>query len=143
MFLTITGKCPNVDRKTLKKAIAFYADYLMSNHEKVNLCVEFQKNLHKNEKDEAYCVQEDKNTYNITIDPKFGKRKLLITLAHEMVHLKQYVNGELKHLARKKLDKFCGNDYPENMFYWEQPWEIEAYGRELGLYRMFIMDLKK
>ena len=24
------------------------------------------------------------------------------------------------------------------MFYWERPWEIEAFGRELGLYKMFV-----
>jgi hypothetical protein len=29
------------------------------------------------------------------------------------------------------------------MNYWDAPWEIEAFGRELGLYKMFKQSQKK
>ena len=138
MHLTITNKAKHVDKKTIKRAIAFYADYLMRNHSKVNLQLEFEKDLQKNYKDEGWIVSEGDGNFTIVLDAKFGKRKLLIALAHEMVHLKQYHSRKLSFNERKKLHRYAGKTYPENMFYWERPWEIEAFGRELGLYKMFV-----
>ena len=54
---------------------------------------------------------------------------IMQTLAHEMVHAKQYIRGEL-----------CGYSMawkgrkPRNYTYENAPWEKEAYGREEGLY---------
>jgi len=39
--------------------------------------------------------------------------------------------------------RFDGKYYPEDMNYWDAPWEIEAFGRELGLYKMFKQSQKK
>jgi len=55
-----------------------------------------------------------------------------------MVHLKQYAKGELKDYARVKSIKWKGQVYDEDRIdYWDHPWEIEAYGRERGLYIRF------
>jgi hypothetical protein len=48
-------------------------------------------------------------------------RDMLITVAHEMVHIKQYVKGEMP----KSITE---GDY------WDRPHEIEAHGRETGLF---------
>ena len=138
MHLTITNKAKHVDKKTIKRAVGFYADYLIQDHSKINLLLDFEKDLQKNFHDEGWIVSEDSRNFTITLDPKFSKRKLLIALAHEMVHLKQYHSRKLTFNERKKLHRYDGKTYPENMFYWERPWEIEAFGRELGLYRMFM-----
>lgn len=138
MHLTITNKAKHVDKKTIKRAVAFYADYLIRDHSNINLLLDFEKDLQKNYKDEGWIVSEDSRNFTITLDPKFSKRKLLIALAHEMVHLKQYHSRKLTFNERKKLHRYDGKTYPENMFYWERPWEIEAFGRELGLYQMFM-----
>ena len=46
----------------------------------------------------------------------------LSTLAHEMVHVKQFVNNELDAtLTRWKSNKYC-----DKINYWDQPWEKEA-----------------
>jgi len=45
----------------------------------------------------------------------------LSTLAHEMVHLKQYLRKEINW----SLSQWKGKDY-SNTEYWNQPWEIEA-----------------
>ncbi len=59
-------------------------------------------------------------------------------LAHEMVHVKQYVTGEL--VDTDGLNVFWkGELYKdaksanEDEAYWNSPWEIEAYGRERGM----------
>ena len=48
-----------------------------------------------------------------------------------MVHVKQYARRELhsdKHVwMGKTVD-------PDDVNYWDRPWEIEAHGRPLGLF---------
>ena len=68
---------------------------------------------------------------------------MLTVLAHEMVHVKQYAKGEMKDYIRMKSVKFQGKIYnDEEMDYWDHPWEIEAHGREKGLYYRFINGAK-
>jgi len=57
-----------------------------------------------------------------------------------MVHLKQYAKGELKdYIKPARMIGWMGEKYlMEELDYWEQPWEIEAYGREKGLYFKFM-----
>ena len=64
--------------------------------------------------------------------------ELLKTLAHELVHVKQYVMNELSWRERGLLWK--GRLYsPEHLCeYFETPYEIEAFGRERGLLVCFL-----
>ena len=64
--------------------------------------------------------------------------EILKTLAHELVHVKQYVMGELTWRDAGLLYKGINHD-PENLMeYFELPYEIEAYGREKGLLYGFL-----
>ena len=66
---------------------------------------------------------------------------LLVTLAHEMVHCKQFAYGELKDvLVKKQLRTFWrGQDY-HDVDYWDHPWEFEAFGLETSLAAKFLRD---
>ena len=143
MYLTITGQADKVTEQQISNAVHFYAEYLMSDRLLKNLEIEIvlEKNLIMNEGDQAYCVDISTSgparDFEITVDAGMSKRALLIAIAHEMVHVKQYAKGELKYLSSKKLQRFQGKVYNPDHMYWERPWEIEAFGRELGLYNMF------
>jgi hypothetical protein len=80
----------------------------------------------------GYCLETDNNrTFEIELDRKLSLRKLMETLAHEMVHVKQYARREF-HPAH---DKWMGKTInPKKVSYWDLPWEIEAHGRETGLF---------
>ena len=59
--------------------------------------------------------------------------EILKTLAHELVHVKQYVAGDLTWRDRGLLWKGVLHT-PEHLGeYFETPYEIEAFGRERGL----------
>lgn len=63
---------------------------------------------------------------------------VLQTLAHELVHVKQYVLGELKPVNNGFVFKKTLYS-PNNLLeYFDQPFEIEAYGREKGLLVAFL-----
>ena len=70
-------------------------------------------------------------------DTEWG-HEILKTLAHELVHVKQYVMGELKCTTHGMVYKRTAYS-PENIFdYFETPYEIEAFGRERGLLVCFL-----
>jgi hypothetical protein len=148
MQLDICGEADKVTNQQMADAVHFYAEYLMSDRLLRNIHIEVvvETDLIRNEKDQAYCVSMSDSgaarEFEISIDAGLGKRAMLLALAHEMVHVKQYARGELKYNSRQRLHRFQGVSYSPQHVYWEQPWEIEAFGRELGLYRMFTENQK-
>lgn len=89
----------------------------------------------------GYCTKmaDKKNPrdFEIEVDSKLNMRQLLETVAHEMVHVKQYARNEmcdanplLRYMTSWKSTKVC----TKTTEYWDLPWEIEAHGREVGLF---------
>jgi len=50
------------------------------------------------------------------------------TLAHEMVHVKQYARGQITHGKNLKSKFWMGQRIKSQ--YYDSPWEIEAYSKE-------------
>ena len=66
---------------------------------------------------------------------------MLNTLAHEMVHVKQFAHGELQNLPSNGLQRWKDDYFPldieDEEAYYFLPWEVEAYGTEVGLFHCF------
>jgi hypothetical protein len=142
MELIIKGKNEKIARKELLFATKYFARSLMSER----LCKNLTIHLVCDKKYTCHgsSVWIDRNhrprEFLIILNASLGKRTQLITLAHEMVHVKQHAKGELKSMLTEREERWHGRYIKENELpYFEKPWEIEAYGRELGLYQMFMM----
>lgn len=106
-----------------------------------NMTVEviFKNDLYKDYKQYGNCIWEDQNhrpeEFTIEIEPKQKRQLLLNTLAHELVHVKQWAKGEYYQLQRERnVFKFNGQRVDvAKVDYWDHPWEIEAHGRAIGL----------
>jgi len=72
--------------------------------------------------------------FEIEVHKNMPLRKVLMTVAHEMVHAKQFARGELYQGIRVNKHRWQGKWISDNVNYWDQPWEIEAHGREIGLF---------
>jgi hypothetical protein len=144
MLLKTAGKPKKVPIKICKEAVKWYGRYLLGNKLYHNIEVKIVfNNSELNKNVYGYCDWNDTNDrardFTITVNPSLGKRNMLLVLAHEMVHVKQYARGELKDFVRVKCVKWKGVIYDEDKLdYWEYPWEIEAHGREKGLYYKFL-----
>ena len=70
------------------------------------------------------------------------KIHMFSALAHEMVHVKQLAKGEMKDrlLKTKYYTLWRGETYSNDVSYWDQPWEIEAYGLQESLVAKFLME---
>ena len=74
--------------------------------------------------------------YLVIIKPKRNLVQLGLTLAHEMVHVKQLAKGTLKQ--KRSGHTWLGKMYSKKTPYLQMPWEIEAYSKqELILRRAF------
>jgi hypothetical protein len=76
-------------------------------------------------------------------------RDFLICLGHELVHVTQYLKGELidtekgeKYFVHYRGKKYHYDDEDIEK-YWFAPWELAAYGYEQGLYAVFKKRYKK
>lgn len=85
------------------------------------------------------CIWEDQhirpNDFVIEIDADQNIGMILNTLAHELVHVKQWAKGEFyQHQSDQKIFTYQKMRYNvAKVDYWDQPWEIEAHGRAIGL----------
>ncbi len=59
-----------------------------------------------------------------------------VTLAHEMVHVKQLAKGILKSV--KGVNYWHGKKYSKRTKYLDQPWEIEAFSKQEIIFRRAI-----
>ena len=126
MFIEVIGGSKS-QKNHVEKMVAFCAKKLMP---KMNL--DITVNLCKPTGAMGYCCEADnKRTFELEIDKSQSLRALLETVAHEMVHVKQYARRELD----PNKEVWMGKTYnPKDVNYWDLPWEIEAHGREVGLF---------
>ena len=87
---------------------------------------------------QGYCWGDKKTHAEIDIartscGEPMSMESMMQTLAHEMVHVKQWAKGEMQELVRQSKTRFNGTLFGETE-YWDRPWEIEAHGRERGLF---------
>lgn len=75
------------------------------------------------------------DSYVVLIRPK-NLKEMGITLAHEMVHVKQLAKGTLKQVNGVSFWK--GKRYRKNHRYLSLPWEIEAFSKQELLFRTVL-----
>lgn len=155
MKIRIVGKSPKITNKEIRYATHYMADLIISKKLKKNLelTIKLSDYLYEGNKKttfQADCCWEDRpnkpREFKIRMATRFGKRKQLLALAHELVHVKQYATGEMAeglrgrgHTKWKQEPYF----YEDPIHYFDQPWEIDAYGRELGMYVRYIDHCNK
>ena len=132
-------------RKMVELATWYYAEKLMGKRlmGSLELTINLKKNLLSKEGNEGSAVWEDDGfrpkEFIIELDSTVKIRNLLITLAHEMVHVKQWAKDEMyEYMNVAGLVRFKGEKVHIVITdYWDYPWEIEAYGKQLGLFVRF------
>jgi hypothetical protein len=142
MQLSIVG-CPDKQRfrPYVKRAALFYAESLMTPRmlENIFLRIKFSSkiNAHGYASVVEFSRSNKPRQFEIELHPGIGAAEILKTLSHEMVHIKQYVHGDVNiNLTRWKGSKVLEPDY------WFQPWEVEAYGMQSGLFTKFAVKEK-
>jgi hypothetical protein len=77
--------------------------------------------------------------YMVVIKPHRNLKEIGLTLAHEMVHVKQMAKGILKS-TKNGAHLWAGKRYHKNTEYLDRPWEIEAFSKQELILRRAIED---
>jgi hypothetical protein len=79
---------------------------------------------------------DDIDTYLVVVNPVSRITDMGITLAHEMVHVKQMAKGILKSVAKGRT--WGGKLYTKKTKYLDQPWEQDAFAKQELIFRRAI-----
>jgi hypothetical protein len=125
----------------IKDAANFYAHYLIPSkklRDNLEIIIKFNDKM----KYFGLANIEDYNnsgkprSFLLEIHPWIGAKEILRTLAHEMVHVKQFVRGE----TNENLSKWMGVPIDSDTIdYYHQPWEMEAYSIEIGMFTKYVV----
>ena len=151
MIISIKGGSAKL--KDLAESITRYsAELLMDKKliEKLTVDIEFSRTLYKEDGMLAEIDFDDRankpREFTITVDSTVPQRRIMESIAHEMVHLKQYAMGEMCDTDNSDVVQWKKKNInlTEGQ-YWDRPWEIEAHGKELGLFIRWVEhhDLSK
>ena len=143
MLLNIKGSTKKT-RKLVESAVWDYAERMMSTRlvKTLVLNINLIRNYTEKEGCEGSCIwdywddlKKTPREFTIELDSSISIRNILINLAHEMVHVKQWVKGEMYEYSKSNMVRFMKKKYDMNdMDYYDYPWEIEAFGCQLGLF---------
>ena len=134
----------------IRKALHYYARQLFTKggHNGLTVSVvliDDTSTCYADEPDQGSCcvTHYDHNWKPICFEIELLKtdlRSLISNAAHEMVHVKQFASRTIS----TNLDSWKGKKLRRSAGYWDEPWEIEAYGMEPCLFNKFIeqYDLK-
>jgi hypothetical protein len=134
--------CPDKDFKPyLVEAFEFYSKELIPNTRIRNNCsttIKFDSSLdvYGSAQPVGYNTKNLPRKFLIELHPGIGAKNILKTLAHEMIHVKQYVYNETDEYLSMWRGKKINH---EKVDYWKHPWEIDAYGNEAGLMYNFAI----
>ena len=134
--------CPDKEFKPyVKRGAQFYLEELVPSkrmRQNIFITIKFNEKLDV----WGFASIEDYNASNkpreflIELHPWIGAKNILRTLAHEMVHIKQYIMLE----TNESLSKWKGTPIdPDTIDYFLHPWEMEAHSLEPGLLTKFVV----
>tara|TARA_R110001606_G_C14883458_1_gene591615 strand:+ start:54 stop:524 length:471 start_codon:yes stop_codon:yes gene_type:complete len=147
-MVNVTGS--GKTKRQMVESIAEYAIGLLMPRlkGKLDIRIELVACLKAKESIAGDCIWEDRShkprEFTIRVDSTQPRQDMLETVAHEMVHVKQYSRGELKDVARSiKYCRWNGKEINTSRTnYFDQPWEIEAHGREKGIFVRWLEQSK-
>ena len=137
--IKVAGGNPQM-RSIIKKATRWMLGYLVGSRivDSLEINISLIDNLKKNEGAFGDCVYTGDNVrpreFDIRIDANQTPYSRLLTLSHELIHVKQYVKNEMFEYSNASL---YGAVRYKNKIYWydnikyrKLPWEKEAFAKQ-------------
>lgn len=142
--IIIHGTPKKISRQQIRESAVFFSDHLLKRLSKnVEVVIKLRSGLYKRSRCWGFATYTDDDKRNhrefeIELECNMGPVWMLRTLAHELVHVKQYARNELVDPARGNYKKWNGKVHSDILIkYKELPWEQEALRLERELYKMW------
>lgn len=127
MDIQVIGR-KSATKALLETASKFLAKELKLENSKYTLLIMTDKGMAKRDGCRGVVSKIGPKCISMIIDNGLDLERFIITLAHEMVHVKQYAKGQVKASKSCKTHYWMGKHIRKS--YYEQPWEVEAFTKE-------------
>lgn len=124
-------------RKALVNAAEYFAKKLGIAKFECTVNIVFKYDFTKTFSAYAQVEQINAKRINLEIDAKLHDDIALEIMAHEMVHVKQYLKGELGQ-DKKGFQLWKGKHVVAGLKYHNQPWEREAMRKQTVLKYQYV-----
>lgn len=137
MRVQIKGKSKSLSERIIREALWFYADCLTKprDYKKLNISLKFSRPLVPTQ---AHVYTPNKKRFRMVASARSGPYQLLQNLAHEMLHVQQYLDGKMTENRAGTAWKgriYKGDFHKDTDAYFNAPWEVDANGRAYWLYK--------
>lgn len=143
MDITVYSSVPE-RREFINSCASFFIERLNLQKSKYSLLIMCKQGLRTKSGPIGLAAKLSKNEIVVIIDNKLSIEKFLLTLAHEMVHVKQIAKGQYTsdYTRYGNIRQYwCGKKTKAK--YLDRPWEIEAYRRESILVNELLDRMSK
>jgi hypothetical protein len=127
MQIQVIGR-KSATKALIEKSSLFLANELKLDNSTYTLLIMTERGMAKKDGCRGVVSKIGPKCLTMIIDSGLCLERLIITLAHEMVHVKQYARGQVKASKSCKTHYWMGKNVRKS--YYEQPWEIEAFSKE-------------
>jgi len=123
---------------TIENVVHKVSDPLFNDIDHDTISVGFE--IDQEMKVDGFCTQEDHDDYTIEIRPDLYGEELERTIIHELVHVWQYVRGDLiqEHIRGLGPRMVWKGEDMTSIDYNDRPWEREATELEEHYYKQLI-----
>lgn len=120
--------------KLLRGAVEFYARHLLSAQmmRYITIDIKLSRSLAVDGFSSPHEDDEKMRHFVVELNSALAQEQQLLTLAHEMIHVRQYVTKQLSACGTKWMGKKYHIDS-----YDDAPWEIEAFQQEQRLFEIY------
>lgn len=127
METIITARKSNT-RTLIECCLKVYTHELKLQNSKYKLLVFTDRGMASKEGFRGSVFKMGPKVIGMVLDTALEMEKLIITIAHEMVHVKQYARGQMTHTKNGCGRLWHGKKVKAE--YYDCPWEIEAFSKE-------------
>ena len=118
----------SITKNVIETCVALFKKELKLENSKYSLVILTDRGMSTRDGCRGSVFQVGPKALGMVIDTAMSIENLIITIAHEMVHVKQYARGQIKHGKNLKSKFWMGQKNKSQ--YYDSPWEIEAYSKE-------------
>jgi hypothetical protein len=122
-------------------AVQFFAKILKGFQRKqVRIEISLLKDLKTKEHYRASAHQNSPFKYIITMDRDLGPQEMIHCLAHELIHVNQWLSGQMEDINGSRAHvRWKGKTYdPRDLAYAKHPWEKQAHRYDQLLANRFM-----
>jgi hypothetical protein len=118
----------SITKTVIQTCVELFKKELKLQNSKYSLVILTDRGMSKRDGCRGSVFQVGPKALGMVIDTAMSIENLIITIAHEMVHVKQYARGQITHGKNLKSKFWMGQKIKSQ--YYDSPWEVEAYSRE-------------